>query len=245
MKTIVVGDVHGCYDELCQLLEKTKYDQNIDKLVSVGDIFDRGPKPLECLRLLKKLDCLVTLGNHCEKHLRWRRREQEHLESGKPNPMLPFPPDRLAVNQALTYDEIAWMESWPTHLDIGHNTVAVHAGFLPGVRLIDQKDQHKLHIRWVDERMEYVSQYDEWSQPEGCKFWAEVWDGPFNVVYGHAAFSLSKPRVDARPQGITCWGVDTACAFGGLLTAFILEEQRYVQVGPGKKYAEWKGCLDP
>jgi len=153
--------------------------------------------------------------------------------------------DRLAIHRQVTEDEWNWIESWPTHLDIGNNTVVVHAGFMPGVKLADQQDRHKLHIRWVDERLHYVSQYDEWKQPEGCRFWTEVWDGPFNVVYGHAAISLSKPRVDVRFDGVTCWGVDTACVFGGHLSAFILEERRYVQVKSSGQWAEWKGPLDP
>lgn len=138
--------------------------------------------------------------------------------------MHPLPPDRLAINAQITDDEMAWVQSWPTHLDLGQNTVMVHAGFMPGVP---------------------VAKYDEWSQPEGCKFWTEVWDGPCNVVYGHAAISLSKPRVEMRPDGIACWGVDTACVFGGHLSAFILEERRYVQVKSSGQWAEWKGPLEP
>lgn len=244
-RTLVIGDIHGCYDELCRLLEATGYQQGVDRLASVGDIFDRGPDPLGCLRLLQKLEAAVVLGNHCEKHIRWRRREQEKLATGKPNPMQPLPAGRLAVNAQITDDEMAWMQSWPTHLDLGQNTVMVHAGFMPGVPVNKQEDRHKLHLRWVDERLKYVSQYDEWSEPEGCKFWTQVWDGPCNVVYGHAAISLSRPRIDERPQGVTCWGVDTACVFGGHLSAFILEERRYVQVKSSGQWAEWKGPLEP
>lgn len=244
MRTIIVGDVHGCHEELCGLLDVAKYEQGVDRLISVGDVFDRGPDPLACLRLFKQLNAEVILGNHDEKHIRWRRREQERLETGNPNPMVPLSENRLAVNRALTDDELRWMQSWPTHIQIDENNVAVHAGFMPGVPLHLQQDRHKLHIRWVDERLKYVSQYDEWSQPEGCKFWTEVWDGPFNVIYGHASISLSKPRIDTRLDGVTCWGVDTACVFGGHLSAFILEEKRYVQVKSSGQWAEWKGSLD-
>lgn len=42
-RTIVVGDIHGCYRELMLLLEKVKYDENEDALISAGDLVDRGP----------------------------------------------------------------------------------------------------------------------------------------------------------------------------------------------------------
>jgi len=49
-RTIVVGDIHGCYDKLMQLLDKVGFAQS-DRLVSVGDLITKGPKSREVLDL--------------------------------------------------------------------------------------------------------------------------------------------------------------------------------------------------
>jgi predicted phosphodiesterase len=70
-RTIVVGDIHGCYDELVALLEKAKLGKN-DRVVSVGDLITKGPKNREVLELFMKDDRFSTvIGNH---DLQLRRR---------------------------------------------------------------------------------------------------------------------------------------------------------------------------
>jgi len=66
MKTYVVGDIQGCLNPLLNLMEKVKFDPLNDKLWSVGDIVNRGPKSLETLRFLKSLggSFQMVLGNH-------------------------------------------------------------------------------------------------------------------------------------------------------------------------------------
>jgi serine/threonine protein phosphatase 1 len=49
-RTIVVGDIHGCYDELMALMEKVDLQDN-DRVVSVGDLISKGPKSREVLEL--------------------------------------------------------------------------------------------------------------------------------------------------------------------------------------------------
>lgn len=65
MSTYVIGDVHACYEELQQLLDKISYTPQRDRLLFVGDLINRGPQPLAVLRFLSKLPSLqVVLGNH-------------------------------------------------------------------------------------------------------------------------------------------------------------------------------------
>src|SRR4029453_3479322 len=63
-RTIVVGDIHGCYDELMALLEKAEFGEN-DRCVSVGDLITKGPKNREVLELFMTDHRFSTvIGNH-------------------------------------------------------------------------------------------------------------------------------------------------------------------------------------
>lgn len=66
MSTYVVGDLQGCYRELQQLLATVKFDPAHDVLWLTGDLVNRGPQSLECLRLIKSLgrSAVTVLGNH-------------------------------------------------------------------------------------------------------------------------------------------------------------------------------------
>jgi len=65
-RDLIVGDLHGCYDELWYLLEKIDYDFNRDRVLFVGDLIDRGPKSEECLDLVRLDGMYSVLGNHEE-----------------------------------------------------------------------------------------------------------------------------------------------------------------------------------
>lgn len=60
----VVGDLHGCYDELMKELEQAHFDKEKDVLISVGDLIDRGKQNIECLRLVKEPWFKMVQGNH-------------------------------------------------------------------------------------------------------------------------------------------------------------------------------------
>ena len=63
-RDFVVGDIHGCLDELIALLAHAKFNPKRDRLLSVGDIIDRGPKSEDALSLLEKPWFIAVRGNH-------------------------------------------------------------------------------------------------------------------------------------------------------------------------------------
>lgn len=66
MACYCIGDVHGCYDEFMQLLDKMKFDERKDELYLTGDLIGRGPKPLETMKFILAHRDIIhpVLGNH-------------------------------------------------------------------------------------------------------------------------------------------------------------------------------------
>jgi serine/threonine protein phosphatase 1 len=77
MKTLVIGDIHGCHIELQALLDKAGLGDG-DTLLAVGDIVDRGPETPQVLDFFRDTPRTLTLlGNHERKHVRAARGETQ------------------------------------------------------------------------------------------------------------------------------------------------------------------------
>jgi bis(5'-nucleosyl)-tetraphosphatase (symmetrical) len=243
MRTIVIGDVHGCIDELHELLAKLAPRAGEDRLIFAGDLVDRGPEPRACVRLVRELGAEAVLGNHEEKMLRWLRREREQRESGRENKMHPPPPERRAQWESIDEADVAWLEALPVMLRVeaaGRPWLVVHAGF-EDAPLERQKKEIVVRCRFLDERtgkMKPIGGDGPMAQPAGTVYWTARWRGPRSVAYGHAVHGLEAPRVDRPAPGVECWGIDTGACFGGRLTALVLETREVVQVAAKEAYAE-------
>ncbi len=125
MATYAIGDIQGCYDEFARLLEQLAFDPAQDRLWSVGDLVNRGPKSLEVLRFFKSLGTcsVVVLGNH-DLHLL-------ALASGHQKP--PRNNTLNAILQAPDRDELLdWLRHRPLFFRSTKKQVAlVHAGLPP------------------------------------------------------------------------------------------------------------------
>lgn len=87
-RDFIVGDIHGCFSALSKALENVDFDPRVDRLISVGDLCDRGPMSLECLRLLKKPWFYAVAGNHEELLIQYLRKGlswPEVIRSAKEN----------------------------------------------------------------------------------------------------------------------------------------------------------------
>ncbi len=191
-RTIVIGDLHGCFDEARALLDSLAV-QSDDRVIFAGDLVDRGPSPRACVELAMKHECV--LGNHEEKHLLSSHHHEE-------------------TRKELRDEHYAYFRKLPTFIRLpAHNAVVVHAGLMPNVPVEAQDPYHLLHAQCIHppERKSFWPS----KAPRSHTFWTNHWHGPERVIFGHTV--LDKPLVSEHAVGI-----DTGCVFGGLLTAVVL-----------------------
>lgn len=218
-RTIIIGDVHGCLEEFRALLTLVSYELGRDRAVQLGDLMDRGPDPVGCVRLAQEQRIEVLRGNHEDKHIRWRRHEQ--TRGAKKNPVQGIHGVRAEQNLALSDQDLQWLNGNPLMLDLGEGLVAVHGGLEPAYPVAKQSNA-VARVRYVDAEGKMVGfQEGRLEQPADTVFWSSRWTGPESVVYGHAIYSLTEPRID-RFAGGACYGIDTGCVYGGQLTAMIV-----------------------
>ena len=244
MRTLVIGDVHSCLDELRALIMQIGYDPSCDQLVFLGDLIDRGPDPVGVVEYVRQLHnanprvCTVV-GNHDEKAYRYLHKQDIERAGGKRNPMALPDPVRLKEWESQGESNRKWLETLPVFTEPLPGWLAVHAGFEADKPLSEQKPDKMMRVRFLDPVTGKMKPYVEGTldQPVDSVMWMEMWSGPQNVVYGHAVHSLDAPRVD-RINGVECWGIDTGCVFGGHLTALELETRQVFQVKAARAYSE-------
>ncbi|AKZ66091.1 bis(5'-nucleosyl)-tetraphosphatase (symmetrical) ApaH [Candidatus Palibaumannia cicadellinicola] len=126
MSTYLIGDIHGCYDELQKIIDKVNFDPLIDTIWLTGDIVARGPGSLEVLRMIRKLgnSVRIVLGNH-DLYL-------IAVYSGLVNNIKDITKLKLVLEASDVDDLINWLRYQPV-LQVDHHKklVMVHAGITP------------------------------------------------------------------------------------------------------------------
>ena len=259
MKTIVMSDLHGCYEEFKELLVAVNYVSSSDKLVVAGDLVDRGPESLKVVEWLRSMSMVtggrvvVTRGNHDEKHVRYAAHAELHrIDSSHVNPVW-LSDDKLKIQHALSPQDFEWLASLPSYVHLHGNWVVVHAGFEPGIPLEHQVADQMTHTRYLHPQtlrsVKMITRDNEFRPPAKSVFWTEAYDLPWNVIYGHMVHSLKMPKITRCPNGTVCYGIDTGACFGGALTALVFDDQepetlpRIVQVQAKRTYGKlyhWK-----
>lgn len=210
MRTIIVGDVHGCRMELEALLERVDFRSG-DRLVFVGDLVARGPDSIGVLDLARRSGAIVVRGNHEQKLLDWRRARNVWVRGeGAAKP----PIGRMHRDLARALRPIDWalLETSPLFFDLPeHGVRVVHAGIVPGVRFEAQSPQNLMRIRTV--RAATSAKRGK----EANVLWGSCYEGPPQIVFGHNA----APGLQLHDWAT---GLDTGCVYGGRLTALVLGE---------------------
>jgi diadenosine tetraphosphatase ApaH/serine/threonine PP2A family protein phosphatase len=216
-RTLLIGDVHGCLDELQDLLRVTGVDPRADRVILVGDLVAKGPDSVGVVALAREQGFLAVLGNHDAKVLK--------LGPGAVAPMgLVSPGEHAHVAANLGAENWAFLEALPLYLSLPKlDTIVVHGGLVPGVPLPEQERRFLLNLRSITPAGEPSKRVNE-----GVP-WASLWPGPEHVVFGHDA-------VRGLQQHPHATGLDTGCVYGNALTGLLLPERRLVSVPARRAY---------
>jgi hypothetical protein len=216
-RTVVVGDIHGCYEELLALVERTGLGES-DRLVSVGDLVTKGEKSREVLDLfIRDARFSAVLGNHDRALL-------EYWKGGRGKKDLKPSQKRCAKELKEGRGRYAtFLETLPGYIDLGSHVV-VHAGLRPGVALDEQSLDDLTALRTLGADRESRT-----GTP-----WYELYDGDKTALFGH--WPAAAPR-----RGPRAIGLDTGCVYGYKLTAYVVETGEFHSVPALRAYDEPKG----
>ena len=207
-RTIVVGDVHGCYFELRALLDEIGL-RPADRLIFVGDLITKGPANREVLDFIRlRRNSESVLGNN--EWLLLRSYYAGNVNLG---------PAHLQVIAEMggglsSYME--WISRFPGYIDL-EDFLIVHAGIRPGVPLGRQAMEDLTQLRALD------------GGRDGTP-WFDKYHGAKTVIFGHRVFDAPMLKENAM-------GIDTGCVYGRSLTAVVLPDRRLVGIPALKAYA--------
>jgi serine/threonine protein phosphatase 1 len=207
MRTVVIGDIHGCYAELLELLAAVKLTE-ADLVISLGDIVDRGTDSVRVYDLLRsRPNTIVLMGNHERKHL---------------NGTLSYGQEIVKLQFGDRYDEfLNWVKDLPYYYETD-TAIFVHAAVENGIPIAEQKAEVLCGCTAGEK---YLSkQYRD-------SYWSDLYTGDKPVIFGHHVVG-DEPLIRDR----LIYGIDTGACHGGYLTALILPEFEIVRVPAAKDY---------
>lgn len=244
----IIGDLHGCCDELEALLQQLGYvptalgtDDPLwgnrayghpqgRKAVFVGDLVDRGPRILDTLRLVRNMvqngSALCVPGNHDMKLMRKLRGKDVQITHGLANSLAEIDALPDEVREPCCKELAEFLDALVSHyvLDDGKLVVA-HAGMKA-----EMQGRGSGKVRDFALYGETTGETDQFGLPVRFN-WAAEYRGQAMVVYGHTP--VPHPEWLNRTVNI-----DTGCVFGGKLTGLRYPEKEFVTVPAARTYCE-------
>jgi protein phosphatase len=232
----IIGDVHGCYDELVSLLTKLGYEIAEDgwgathpegrKAVFLGDFVDRGPKTPAVLRLVMRMvasgSALCVPGNHENKLVRALRGRDVQVTHGLGESLAQLEEEPPEFGQ----QTLAFLDGLISHFVLDDRRLVVaHAGMRE-----EMQGRASAAVRAFALYGETTGETDEFGLPVRYP-WATEYRGRAMVVYGHT------PVLEPEWVNNTI-NIDTGCVFGGGLTALRYPEKELVAVSAAQTYYE-------
>ncbi|GLT08423.1 polynucleotide kinase-phosphatase [Sulfitobacter porphyrae] len=237
----IIGDIHGCFDELTELLGKLGYvidpfETGSEDLIRarhpegrkaffVGDITDRGPRNLDALRLVMGMcdegSGRCVIGNHDFKLNKWLKGRNVTQAHGLGLTVAELEKTSEAFRKQVS--DFIWdlrSHAWLA----GGKLVIAHAGLKE-----EMHGRGSGHVRNFAMFGETTGEVDEFGLPVRLE-WARDYRGKADVVFGHT------PMAEAEWLNHTMC-IDTGCVFGGKLTALRWPERETVSVPAKAQYA--------
>jgi serine/threonine protein phosphatase 1 len=211
MKTLVVGDIQGCFTEFQELLGITAPD----KIVAVGDLVDRGPDSPAVLNFFRTSSISQSvMGNHEWKHI--------HTYESGTNTSVAVEMVRTQIGKESYGDAIQYMRTLPSFLELPEALV-IHAFWEPGVPL--NRQRHDVLVG--------VSTGESYIREICARPWWELYDEDKPLIVGHHDYSkCGVPLV--HQNRVFC--IDTGCCYGRALTGLILPDFQLVSVPAKTNY---------
>jgi protein phosphatase len=232
----IIGDVHGCYDELLALLEKLGYGVANEgstpthpegrRAVFLGDLVDRGPNTPAVLRLVMGMaasgSALCVPGNHENKLVRALRGRNVQVTHGLGESLAQLEQETSEFRQQV----LEFLDGLVSHFVLDDRRLAVaHAGMRE-----EMQGRASAAVRAFALYGETTGETDEFGLPVRYP-WATEYRGKAMVVYGHTPVP--------KPEWVNnTMNVDTGCVFGGALTALRYPEKELVSLPAAQTYYE-------
>jgi polynucleotide kinase-phosphatase len=242
----IIGDIHGCFDEMIEILEKLGYEQNHEnyyihpegrKFLSLGDVMSRGPKSLESMQFFLRhvnngLAYMID-SNHGWKIARWLDGRKVTLNHGDEFVKEELKKFQEQYGEERTIEIIKkelkkFLLDAPSHYVLTRNgvptLVCTHAGIKDefiGKQSYDVSD----FCRYGD-----TDGFDDTGKPIR-KDWSIHHKTSTLIIWGH----------DPKPKPLiinNTINIDQGVVFGGELTAFRYPEKEFVSVIAKKDYSD-------
>ena len=244
----IIGDVHGCCDELEELLHTLGY-HSVEanhpapfwqfptyahpegrKAVFLGDLVDRGPRILDTLKLVRNMvvaeTALCVPGNHEIKLLRKLKGKNVKVNHGLEQTLAELEALSNDLREAATPEIRQFLDGLISHYVLNNGELVVaHAGMKE-----ELQGRGSARVRDFALYGETTGEIDEFGLPVRYN-WAAEYRGQAMVVYGHT------PVPEAEWFNNTI-DIDTGCVFGGKLTALRYPEKELVSVSAKRVYCE-------
>jgi len=233
-RTLIIGDIHGAYQALLQVLERSKYNPNTDTLVFLGDYTDGWGETIEVLNkiieLQKEGEVISILGNHdvwLLEYLKFRVAPNIWKSQGGDivyKRWLRFFMDDPVLAQETSAKHIAFLKGCHYYYEYekdGINTLFVHAGYTKSPK---KDDRHNL--LWTRDMANIAMGTRNSQKPKRFKLYDKIF-------IGHTA--TTSWNTDQPIIGHNVYNVDTGAGFSGRLTCYCLETDEFWQSDLTKK----------
>ncbi|HEX2106624.1 MAG TPA: metallophosphoesterase [Nitrososphaera sp.] len=211
-KVTIIGDIHGCYDELNQLLDTIDWSPNKHILILTGDLIDRGPKIRETLMFAMTTPSVYSLmSNHEHKLLRYIQGRQVQTTS--------LAKTIQQCGEAFLRDPSLskWLESLPWIVRFANSSYVVHAGIRPDRPIDKQRMDHCIYMRTWNPKTRKISN-------EGIDPWWYEYPYLYSSQRHHSAPSIriffGHQRQDKAWVSHWACALDGGVVFGGTLRAY-------------------------